>query len=152
MTIWGQDYLSWSLQGSQHRARRMIEHIFLFHFFSWPQLYSLLCECLFQPPKSNTSVHGNFWHETGCALLTERGLCPRGLRLNSLLRLYFKIKFPLNLEGYRINHSLFPKLAASQSRYLNSVILPQFVDNSLGKGFDTPKERELRQEEDVPAR
>lgn len=56
-----------------------------------------------------------------------------------MLRLYFKIKFPLNLEGFKINHSLFPKLAASQSRYLNFVILPQFVGNSQGKGFDTPK-------------
>lgn len=56
-----------------------------------------------------------------------------------MLRLYFKIKFPLNLEGFRINHSLFPKLAASQSGYLNFVIWLQFVDNSLGTGFDVPK-------------
>lgn len=57
-----------------------------------------------------------------------------------MFRLYFKIKFPLNLEGFRINHSLFPRLAASQSGYLNFVILPlQRIDHSQEKDFDTPK-------------
>lgn len=56
-----------------------------------------------------------------------------------MLRLYFKIKFPLKLEGFKINHSLFPKLAASQSRCLNFVVLPQFIENSQGEDFDTPR-------------
>lgn len=56
-----------------------------------------------------------------------------------MLRLYFKIKFPLNLEGFRINLSFFPKLAASQSGYLNFVIPLRFADNSQGKDFDASK-------------
>lgn len=69
------------VQNSKHR--HSLEHIFCFISFPGLELYSELRECLFQPPKPNSNVDGNFWGESGCTVLSERGLCPRGLILNS---------------------------------------------------------------------
>lgn len=52
-------------------------------FLFLAQALQLVLWCLFHPPKRKSNVDGNFWQESGCTVLSERGLCPGGLILNS---------------------------------------------------------------------